>query len=137
MALYDDIAEGVKKVFLAGVGAVAIGAEKSQELIDDLIKKGELTVEQGKSLNEELTRKVKETTSNASDEVLKAKFRGMTPEERAEWIAKAQKISDDIANEPVEAEVEEAEYEVVSEEEAPEEAAEPEVTEEPVEGEEA
>ena len=137
MALYDDIAEGVKKVFLAGVGAVAIGAEKSQELIDDLIKKGELTVEQGKSLNEELTRKVKETTSNASDEVLKAKLRSMTPEERAEWIAKAQKISDDIESEPVEAEVEDAEYEVVSEEGAPEEAAEPEATEEPAEVEEA
>lgn len=134
MALYDDITEGVKKVFLAGVGAVAIGAEKSQELIDDLIKKGELTVEQGKSLNEELTRKVKETTNSASDEVLKAKFRGMSAEERAEWIANAQKISDEIESEPVEAEVEDAEYEVEPE---PEAAAEPEAADEPVEGEEA
>ena len=134
MALYDDITEGVKKVFLAGVGAVAIGAEKSQELIDDLIKKGELTVEQGKSLNEELTRKVKETTNSASDEVLKAKFRGMSAEERAEWIANAQKISDEIESEPVEAEVEDAEYEVEPE---PETAAESEAVDEPVEGEEA
>ena len=52
-----DLTEGVRRAFLAGVGAVALGAEKSQELMDDLISKGELTVEQGKALNAELTQK--------------------------------------------------------------------------------
>lgn len=113
MAFFDDMADGVKKIFLAGVGAVAVGAEKSQELVDELIKKGELTVEQGKKLNEELTRKVKETTNAASDEVLKAKFRGMTPEEREEWLAAAQKIAEDMAVEDVPAE--DAEYVVMDE----------------------
>ena len=46
--------EGVKTIFLAGVGAVAVTAEKSKELVDELVKKGELTMEQGKVLNEEL-----------------------------------------------------------------------------------
>ena len=86
MALFDDLSDGVKKAFLAGVGAVAIGAEKSQELVDELIRKGEVTVEQGKTLNEELTRKVKEavkeTTDGASDEMLRAKLRNMTAEKR-------------------------------------------------------
>ena len=33
------------KVFLAGVGALATTVEKSQEIVDDLVKKGEITVE--------------------------------------------------------------------------------------------
>lgn len=108
MALFDDLSEGVRKVFLAGVGAVAIGAEKVPDLVEELVRKGELTVEQGKSLNEELSRKVRETTASATDEVLRSKFRTMTVEERAEWIARAQRISDDL-------EVEDAEYEVAEE----------------------
>ena len=51
----------------------------------------------------------------------------MTPEQRAEWIANAQKISDDL-------EVEDAEYEVepeVDEEAQDAPAEEPEATEEP------
>lgn len=54
------LSEGLKTIFLAGVGAVAVTAEKSKEIIDDLVKKGELTMEQGKVLNEELKRDIKE-----------------------------------------------------------------------------
>ena len=43
------IADGLKDVFLAGVGAMALGAEKTQELVESLIAKGEITVEQGKA----------------------------------------------------------------------------------------
>ena len=43
-----------KNIFLAGVGATAYSFEKAQELVDDLVKKGELTVQQGKVVNEEL-----------------------------------------------------------------------------------
>ena len=35
-----------KNIFLAGVGATAYSFEKAQELVDDLVKKGELTVQQ-------------------------------------------------------------------------------------------
>jgi len=107
MALFDDLSDGVKKVFLAGVGAVAIGAEKTQDLVEDLIKKGELTVEQGKDLNDELTRKVRETTTDASDSILRAKLRGMSADERAEWIDRARKIANDLEAEDVEIEAEE------------------------------
>ena len=51
-----DITEGIKKIFLAGVGAVATTGEAAKNLIDNLVEKGELTVEQGKVLNEELKR---------------------------------------------------------------------------------
>jgi len=52
--------EELKKIVLAGIGAIAISAEKSKEIVDELIKKGEITVEQGKVLNEELKRKIKD-----------------------------------------------------------------------------
>ena len=55
-----EIGEELNKLFLAGVWAVAMTAEKSKELIDALVKKGELTISQGKELNEELKHKVKE-----------------------------------------------------------------------------
>lgn len=51
------LGDGLRKVFLAGVGALATTVEKGQEIVDDLVKKGELTVEQGKSLNTELKRR--------------------------------------------------------------------------------
>lgn len=52
--------EELKKIVLAGIGAIAISAEKSKEIVDELVKKGEITVEQGKVLNEELKRKIKD-----------------------------------------------------------------------------
>ena len=118
MALFDDLNESMRKVILAGVGAVALGAEKSQDLLEDLVKKGEETIEQGKTLNDELTRKVRETAESASDEVLRNKFRGMTAEERAEWLARAAKISEDLEAEDAAAQEEEPEEsEVVEPEE--------------------
>lgn len=58
--------EELKKVLLAGVGAVALTAEKSKDVVDQLVKKGELTVEQGKILNEELKHTVKEKLKTPS-----------------------------------------------------------------------
>ena len=52
--------DGLRTIFLAGVGAVAITGEKASVIIDDLVKKGELTVEEGKVLNEEFKKKAKE-----------------------------------------------------------------------------
>jgi len=47
----------LEKVFLAGVGAVAKTAEATSDLLDDLVKKGALTIEQSKEINEELIKK--------------------------------------------------------------------------------
>ncbi len=59
-----EIGEGLKKIFLAGVGAVATTAESAKEIVDTLVKKGEITVEQGKVLNEELKRSAKEKVND-------------------------------------------------------------------------
>ena len=59
----QDLGEGLRKVVLAGVGALATGIEKGQAIVDDLARKGEITVEQGKQLNTELKRTFKDNTS--------------------------------------------------------------------------
>ena len=57
----EGLGENVKKLLLAGVGAAATTVEKSKEILDDLVEKGELTVEQGKALNEKLKHNIKKT----------------------------------------------------------------------------
>ena len=39
------IGDGIKKFVLMGIGAAAMTVEKSQQMVDELVKKGELTVE--------------------------------------------------------------------------------------------
>jgi len=81
--------EDLRKVILAGVGAVAQTSENAQKLLDDLVHKGELTVEQGKVLNEELKHTVKEKVKNGIDVILDGKnkkslieqLETMTPDE--------------------------------------------------------
>lgn len=46
-----------KRIFLTGLGAVAVTAEKAGEMIDELVKKGELTFEQGKEIAKEYMEK--------------------------------------------------------------------------------
>ena len=99
-----DVTEGLRKLFLASVGAVAMGAEKSQEVVEDLVK----TVEQGKTLNQELTRKAKEVIDGTADSALRARLEAMTPEERAAYAAKVAQMSADIDAAAVKVEVEDA-----------------------------
>ena len=66
----------LKSVFLAGIGALALTYEKATQMVDNLVTKGKITVEQGKELNEELKRVVGNQKSNsdaAMDEKLKLK----------------------------------------------------------------
>ena len=50
--------EELKKIFLAGVGLTSTSVEKAEKLIDQLVEKGRVTVQEGKELQSELTRKV-------------------------------------------------------------------------------
>lgn len=103
-----DLSDGLKKIFLAGVGAVATTAEAGKELIDTLVKKGEITVEQGKVLNEELKRSTKEKVkSHVTVNVVKEYKDVMNavehmPEEDLEALKKKiQKIETDKAAQTV------------------------------------
>ena len=63
----DKLSDNLKKIFLAGIGAVAVTAEKSKDLLDEMVEKGELTVEQGKVLNEELKHNVKKDSKREGE----------------------------------------------------------------------
>ena len=74
------IGDGFKDIFLAGIGAMAITAEKSKDLVDQLISKGELTVDQGKQINTELKHKAEDVASTLRYDALEARMATMTPE---------------------------------------------------------
>ena len=89
----SNIGDGFKNIFLAGIGAMAYTGEKGKELIDQLVEKGEITIEQGKELSEELQRKAGDTANDLRQSALEARMRKMTPEERDEFIATATRIA--------------------------------------------
>ena len=80
----SNLGEGLKKVVLAGIGGAAITAEKSKEIIDEMAKKGEETVERGKVLNQELKYNIKKTVK----ENMNVSVKTSTPEELDELLEK-------------------------------------------------
>jgi polyhydroxyalkanoate synthesis regulator phasin len=48
----------LKELLLAGIGTMAVSYEKAESIVDGLIKRGEIAVNDGKVLNEELKRKI-------------------------------------------------------------------------------
>ena len=103
--------DGIKTIILAGIGAVAYSAEKGQEIIGDLVKKGEITVEQGKDLNKDLQRSFKESMNERGVDIdeLSQKISKMSTDELTkikEQIAAAQemiserlkKVEDDVVD---------------------------------------
>lgn len=110
-----ELGEGLKKILLVGIGTVAVTAEKSKEILDELVKKGELTVEQGKVLNQELKHNIKSTVKTAADsakesaarkndqEELKATISKLTPEQLAAVKAQIESMQAEAAKEKEEA----------------------------------
>lgn len=119
-----DIMGGLNKAFLATVGAVAITAEKSQQAVEDLVKKGELTVQQGKALNQELTRKAKEAASETTDSALRTFLEALSDEDRTAYAEKVAQMTADIAASKVEVDVEDGDEAADAPDEAPEADAE-------------
>ncbi|MBC7196962.1 MAG: hypothetical protein H5U39_06915, partial [Deferribacterales bacterium] len=56
----------LSNILLAGIGSVAFTYEKASEIVEELVKKGELTVKQGKEINEELKKKMTKNFTNDS-----------------------------------------------------------------------
>ena len=110
-----ELGEGLKKILLVGIGTAAVTAEKSKEILDELVKKGELTVEQGKVLNKELKHNIKSTVKTAADSVkesaarkndqeeLKATISKLTPEQLAAVKAQIESMQAEAAKEKEEA----------------------------------
>ena len=104
-----NIGDGFKSIFLAGIGAMAYTGEKGKEVIDSLVEKGEITLDQGRELNAELQHKAAESTSGLRESALEASMRMMTPEERVQFSEAAAKIAaeQNAANAPGEDEASE------------------------------
>ena len=91
----------LEKIILAGIGAITKTAETAGELLEELVKKGELTVEQGKAINEELKHNIKEKVNEATQTVQSKAVSGfvnnmdqLTPEE----LAKIREKIDELEN---------------------------------------
>ena len=78
----NSLSEGIRKLMLAGIGAVAATAEKSQEVLDDLVSRGEITVEQGKALNQ-LKHNMEESRKKAEEKAAAAKEEKKPDEEKS------------------------------------------------------
>ena len=109
-----ELGEGLKKILLVGIGTAAVTAEKSKEILDEL-------VEQGKVLNQELKHNIKSTVKTAADSVkesaarkndqeeLKATISRLTPEQLAAVKAQIERMQAEAAEEKAETAEEPAE----------------------------
>ena len=100
--MQDRLSEELKTLFLAGVGAAAVTAEKTKALVGELVEKGRLTVEQGRVLNEELHHRFGPVSravppDSEADQLLRSLDR-MSPEDLA--ALKAKLAAMDAAEDP-------------------------------------
>ncbi len=116
----DNVTDAFKNVFLAGVGALALGAEKSKELVDDLVAKGQITVEQGKDMTDDLVSRGAEATTRLQDEILAARLRAMTKEQRDEYAAKVAEMAVSVSEEEAAKQAETAEVEAIQQQDGDE-----------------
>ena len=120
-----ELGEGIKKILLAGIGTAAVTAEKSKEVLDELVKKGELTVEQGKVLNQELKHNIKEsvkknvnvTLKPSNPDELKDILGKMTPDQLAALKEQISKMQEKDVDAEEEAQAEPEDTEAAEEEE--------------------
>ena len=93
----SSITDGFKDVFMAGIGAMALGVEKSQELVSQLIEKGELTVDQGKAINADLIERAGKTADKTvtavRDDLIAAHLATLSKDERDAFVAKVAEMA--------------------------------------------
>jgi polyhydroxyalkanoate synthesis regulator phasin len=76
----------LKKALLAGLGSAAYTYEKASKVIDDMVAKGKLTVEDGKELSQELKRNIAEKGE---------KIRPITKEDLSQILSDANFVTKD------------------------------------------
>lgn len=90
----NSFEDSLKSIFLAGVGAAALTGEKAKELVNTLIEKGELTIEQGKEINQELQHKGEDALAQLRNDALERVIANMSDEERQAF---AKRVNDLVA----------------------------------------
>ena len=62
-----SMSDMLERVFLLGVGAASLTKEKITDLVDELVKKGQLTKEEGESLLDKTAARAKEESGNIKE----------------------------------------------------------------------
>lgn len=87
----------LKRLVLAGLGTVAFTYEKASGLVEEMVRKGELTVAQGKEMNEELKRKAQpgepQSGGAVASEAIREAVAGLNLATRAELASLEERIS--------------------------------------------
>ena len=66
----EDKSKGsLEKIILAGIGTLVMPLAKTKEVLEECVKQGELTVERGKAINEELKHRVATTVAETNKSV--------------------------------------------------------------------
>ena len=81
----DSIESYLRKLIVASVGAADLGCEKLGKLLD---ARGEVTVEKGRVLNEELKRTCKQAAARDADEKPAVDVDAMSADEREALLQK-------------------------------------------------
>lgn len=63
--MFDEL----KNILLAGIGSAAYTYEKANKLIDNMVEKGKLTIDEGKDLSQELKRTIATKTKETSEKI--------------------------------------------------------------------
>ena len=61
----------INKAFLAGLGAISLGRDKAGDLVDDLVKRGELSHEEGRGVLSELLESVEKRQAELGEFIQK------------------------------------------------------------------
>ncbi len=65
----NPLLEALRKVLLAGIGAVALAQEEAEDLVNRLVERGEIAEQDGRKLVKDLRERRKKTTAKAEDEL--------------------------------------------------------------------
>ena len=84
----DSIESYLRKLIVASVGAADLGCEKLGKLLDECVARGEVTVEKGRVLNEELKRTCKQAAARDEAEKPAVDVDAMSAEEREALLQK-------------------------------------------------
>lgn len=91
----EDMDNYLRKFLVAGVGAAELSYEKMGEIINECVKRGEVTVERGRALNEELKHKCKEAVSPDGAKGADIDVEKLTADERARLLEKLLAMQED------------------------------------------
>ena len=84
----DSIESYLRKLIVASVGAADLGCEKLGKLLDECVARGEVTVEKGRVLNEELKRTCKQAVTKDEAEKPAVDVDAMSADEREALLQK-------------------------------------------------